>query len=78
MTLFASHRSKGNDVYFFACAINEKGQIAQILSERKNNVMTDSWTGKIYKSQKEANADLARLNDEAARKQGLKEKYGVE
>ena len=48
-------------VTYYAFARNDKGQIGQLFVER-GSVRSQSWTGKIYKSVNEAEADMERLN----------------
>ena len=56
-------------ITFYAKARNAKGKIEQILVTKEPGKPTSpQWTGKIYKSDREADADLTALNVEIARK----------
>ena len=48
-------------ITYYAFARNDKGQIEQLFVER-GSVRSQSWTGKIYKSVNEAEADMERLS----------------
>ena len=47
---------------YYACARNDKGQLEQLLVTVNNGTFTQKWTGKIYKSEKDARDDLIYLN----------------
>jgi len=50
-------------ITYYAFARNDKGKIEQLRVMRPKGLpMVQSWTGKIYKSVKEAETDMARLN----------------
>jgi len=52
-----------NDIMYFAVALNDEGQIEQIKVLRRNGQLFFwDFTGTIYKSKKEAEADLIKLN----------------
>ena len=52
------------DITYYAFARNLKGQIEQMFVKRDSKLKTGfaRWTGKIYKSVKEAEADMLTLN----------------
>jgi len=55
------------DITYYAFAENKKGQLEQLQIVRCHTTIggiskTQSWTGKIYKSVKEAEADMRVLN----------------
>ena len=51
------------EIQYFAFAKNDKGKIEQLLVTRKNGKpFNQEWTGKVYRSTKEAEADMIRLN----------------
>jgi len=52
-------------VTYYAAAENSKGKIEQLLVVRENGKSTQSWTGKIYRSMRECESDLSRLNRKA-------------
>lgn len=56
-------QAKSKPITYFAFAKNKKGQIEQLRVIHPNGMpMIQCWTGKIYKSIKEAEADVERLN----------------
>ena len=54
---------KEKKMTYYAFAKNSKGKIGQILVVRKDGKpFSQEWTGKIYKSVKEAESDMIDLN----------------
>lgn len=54
---------------FYGKALNAKGRIAQVLvTKEPGKPMRQEFTGKIYRSDREADHDLVALNTEIARK----------
>lgn len=53
---------------YYAFARNPKGQVAQLLVTRApGQRMSQQWTGVVYRTEREALADMARLNCKASR-----------
>jgi len=56
-------KKEGKMIQYYAIALNNKDKIEQLLVTRKNGKpFSQEWMGKIYKTTKEAKADLIRLN----------------
>ena len=50
-------------IKYYAIALNTKNQIEQLLvTKEKGKKSSQEWTGKIYKTMKEANKDIINLN----------------
>jgi hypothetical protein len=55
-------------IRYYAKAMNARGKIEQMLVTKEQGKPTvPQWTGKIYKSDREADADLTALNCAIAR-----------
>ena len=51
------------EIQYYAFAKNDKSKIEQLLVTRRDGKpFSQTWTGKLYKSVKEAEADMIRLN----------------
>lgn len=56
-------------ITFYAKAVNAKGKIEQIFVTKEPGKPTQpQWTGKVYKSDREADRDITALNVEIAKK----------
>ena len=58
---------KGQRFSFYGVALNSKGQIEQLIHtreklEKASKPISQEWTGKIYKSMRDANSDMEHLN----------------
>ena len=49
-------------INYFAFARNEDGKVEQLFVHRKNGQMSQAWTGKVYKNQRAALADMRKIN----------------
>ena len=55
-------------IQFYGKALNASGKIEQLLVTKVPGMpMTQAWTGKVYKSDRAADADVTALNVEIAR-----------
>jgi hypothetical protein len=60
-------------ITFYAKALNERGQIEQVrVTKEPGKPSRPTWTGKIYRSEREADADLIKLNGAIARQRAPK------
>jgi hypothetical protein len=49
-------------IQYFAVALNAERKIGQLLVTRENGKTCQEWTGKVYRSQRDAMADIEWLN----------------
>ena len=53
----------GKEITYFAFAKNAQGKIEQLLVIRRDGrLFSQDWTGKLYNSVEDAEADMIRLN----------------